>query len=104
VARWFNDDELKGLDPELVRRLDEARTFAKVPFIITSGLREGDSKAHGRGTAVDLRCSRSYDRMHIISGALLAGFRRIGVYSRHVHLDVDCKLPQDVLWFGGESK
>ena len=38
--------------------------------------------------------------MKIISGALLAGFRRIGVYDRHVHLDVDEKLPQDVMWWG----
>lgn len=104
MARWFSDEEIEGLDPELVRRLDEARGFAKVPFIITEGLATGGSHventAHGRGLAVDVSCRRSYRRMRIISGALLAGFRRIGVYDRHLHLDVDEKLPQDVLWTG----
>ena len=98
--KWFTDAEVEGLDPELVRRLDTARGFAKVPMEITSGYREGDDKSHGRGLAVDLRCSTSYRRMRIVSGALVAGFRRIGVYDRHVHLDVDEKLPQDVMWTG----
>ena len=98
--KWFTDAEVEGLDSELVRRLDEARGFAKVPMEITSGYRGGDDKSHGRGLAVDLRCSTSYRRMRIVSGALVAGFRRIGVYDRHVHLDVDEKLPQDVLWMG----
>jgi hypothetical protein len=100
MARWFSDVEVEHLDPELVRRLDEARGFAKVPFIITSGYREGDPRSHGRGLAVDIACTQSSRRMRIVSGAVLAGFRRIGVYDRHVHLDVDEKLPLDVMWWG----
>jgi hypothetical protein len=100
MARWFSNAEVAGLDEELVRRLDEARTKAMVPFVITSAFRLGDPRAHGRGKAVDIRCHTSYNRMRIISGALLAGFRRIGVYDRHVHLDVDESLPQDVMWHG----
>ena len=98
--KWFKDSEVVGLDPELVRMLDEARTFARVPFEITSGFREGDDKSHGRGLAVDLACVSSYRRMKVVSGLMLAGFRRIGVYDRHVHADIDKKLPEDVLWWG----
>ena len=98
--RWFEEWEVEGLDGELVRMLDEARTRAKVPFELTSSFRANDPRAHGRGTAVDVRCTKSYNRMKIVSGAILAGFRRIGVYDCHVHLDNDRKLPQDVMWWG----
>jgi hypothetical protein len=103
AVRWFSDAEVNGLNPRLVEMLEDARTRAKVPFEITSGYRPGDDKSHGRALAVDLRCSTSYRRMRIVSAALLAGFRRIGVYDLHVHLDIDKKLPQDVMWWG-ESK
>jgi hypothetical protein len=36
----------------------------------------------------------------IISGALRAGFNRIGIYPRHLHLDHDPSLPSDVIWYG----
>lgn len=104
MARWFSDEEIEGLDPELVRRLDTARSYAKTPMIITEGLASGGSHvantSHQRGLAVDIACHGSHARMKMVSGALLAGFRRIGVYDRHLHLDVDEKLPQDVLWTG----
>lgn len=115
--RWFTDAEVKGLDPELVQRLDNTRDAAGVPFEITSGYREGDDKSHGRRLAADLGCSTSYRRMRIVKSAVTLGahctncgsaniawdgtaFRRIGIYDRHVHLDIDKKLPQDVLWWG----
>jgi len=101
---YFSDDEVEGLQPELVEKLDRARGLAHVPFIITEGLAKGGShvedSAHQRGRAVDVRCSGSRDRMRIVSAALIVGFRRIGVYDKHVHLDVDDSLPQDVMWTG----
>lgn len=101
---FFSPEEVDGLDPALVSRLDKARGFAGVPFIITEGLGAGGShtpnSAHQRGLAVDIRCSSSRNRMKIVASALIAGFRRIGVYDRHVHLDVDDTLPQDVIWVG----
>lgn len=44
--------------------------------------------------------SRSRARYLIVRGALGAGFTRIGVYDRHVHLDCDPDLPPRVLWEG----
>ena len=101
--KWFTDEEVEGLNPRLIEMLDDARQKARVPFIITSGKRvsaPGKPKSHDRGNAVDLACDTSYRRMHIVSGALVAGFRRIGVYDRHVHLDIDEKSPFDVMWWG----
>lgn len=104
MPEHFSDAEVQGLRPDFVALLDKARGLAKVPFIITEGLAKGGSHveniAHQRGEAVDIRCSGSRDRMRIISAALVVGFRRIGVYDKHVHLDVDITLPQDVIWTG----
>lgn len=109
MARWFSEQEVVGLDPRLVDMLDSARGFAKVPFIVTSGRRseaENDasggvgSSSHLRGLAVDLACTGSRTRYRMISGLLLAGFNRIGVYTEHIHADVDESLPPDVMWTG----
>ncbi len=107
MARWFSDAEIAGLEPILVEKLDQARGFAKVPFIITSGKRTKEqneavggapNSAHLRGLAVDLRCTGSNTRFKMISALILAGFRRIVVYSGdgHVHVDVDESLPSPV--------
>ncbi len=111
-ARYFSEDEVRGLTPELVRMLDRARGLAHVPFHITSGLRTAGQNAdaggvhessHLRGYGVDIACFDSRARMRMVSALIVAGFRRIGIYSRHLHADCDESLPQDVLWFGGES-
>lgn len=112
MARHFRSTEIKGLQKELVDALDEAREVAGVPFVITSGLRSSESNeramgvensAHMTGLAVDLRADNSFDRFHILKGLLTAGFRRIGVYSGHIHADIDYTKPFPVMWFGGSS-
>lgn len=90
----------------LLLRLDAARDIAGMPFYITSDYRPGDPKAHGRGNAVDFRLSPVPAEINgrarwIVTRALLtASFRRIGLYDRHIHADVDEELPQDVIWIG----
>ncbi len=98
--KWFTLREVEGLRPELVDRLDWAREKAGVPFVITSGFRPGDPRAHGRGWAVDLRCWYSRPRFKILGALLEAGFRRVGVYDKHIHADLDPDLPQEVIWMG----
>lgn len=93
------------MDSRLVDKLDFARSLAKVPFIITQGrpgLHSPSSitGAHPKGLAVDIACTRSHDRMKMVAAAIIAGFKRIGVYDRHIHLDIDETLPQEVLWWG----
>lgn len=108
-ARYFNEDEVRGLDPKLVDMLDRARGLAKVPFRITSGLRAVDDNAdaggvkdsaHLRGLAVDLACFDSRTRMRMLPALIMAGFKRIGCYNAHLHADIDPDLPQEVLWVG----
>jgi zinc D-Ala-D-Ala carboxypeptidase len=107
--RYFKDAEIEGLDAELVAMLDWARGRSGVPFVITSGKRTPeqneramgvDASAHIKGLAVDLRCDNSPDRYKMVQALLLAGFKRIGVYNAHVHVDRDPDLPQEVCWIG----
>lgn len=112
MARYFKDSEIKGLDPKLVKALDEAREYAGIPFVITSGKRTSETNeralgvensAHLTGLAVDLRADNSLDRYQMVRGLLLAGFKRIGVYSGHIHADLDYGKPYPVMWLGGLS-
>jgi hypothetical protein len=105
MAKHFRPNEIVGLDPVLVEMLDEAREVSAIPFFITCGFvtEQGlhvSGSAHLRGKAVDLRCAYSNLRFLIVTALLSAGFKRIGLYDRHIHADIDTTLPQDVIWVG----
>lgn len=101
------------LNPELMKVLDMARGFAGVPFQITSGYRTpqentavgGVAKStHMDRNAVDIHCT-DQTRYQIITGALKAGFTRIGIYKDHLHLDIG-KAPdyvQNVCWYSDKD-
>ena len=101
---FFTKEEFEpgadAMSHELLRRLDDARAMAKIPFRITSAYRMGDDGAHGSGEAVDIGCTSSRARYHIVNSLLLTGFNRIGVYDKHVHADVSETRDQDVIWWG----
>jgi len=104
MAKYFSPEETYKLDEKLVEMLDAARAAAGVPFVITEGYASGGSHvsntAHQRGLAVDLRCWNSSSRNKMLRALLGAGFRRIGLYDKHIHVDIDETLPQDVIWIG----
>ena len=109
MAVYFTDEEIKGLDKELVAKLDTARKAAGIPFRITSGLRTCaandavlgvEGSAHLKGLAVDLAVESGSDRFLIVKALLASGFVRIGAYTNHVHCDLDPEKPQNVLWIG----
>lgn len=109
MAKYFSDDEVKGLDPRLTILLDQMRARAGIPIIITCGLRspnmntacEGVSdSAHLGGLAVDLRCADSATRFKLIEAAYFVGFKRIEDGTLHVHVDIDESKPQNVMWVG----
>jgi zinc D-Ala-D-Ala carboxypeptidase len=111
MGRWhyFTDMEVDGLDTEFVAKLDQARHYAKTPFNLTSGKRTPEdneramgveASSHCKGLAVDIGCSDSRSRKLIVAGLLLAGFNRLGIYDRHVHVDSDPDKDQDVIWLG----
>lgn len=106
---FFKDSEVQGLDKELCAMLDWARGRATIPFVITCGLRTPEhndkvggvqDSSHLRGLAVDMACSDSTARYKMVQALLLAGFKRLGVYDKHVHVDRDESLPQEVMWVG----
>lgn len=106
-STYFDKDEFdhpEKMDQEFIAMLDVARGIAKVPFKITSDYRE-DSKAHYNGKGVDIAAADGATRFAIVNGAVRAGFTRIGVYDRHVHLDNETEPthPERVMWIGKSS-
>ena len=110
MAKYFTDEEIKGLVPELVEKLDRARELCGFAFVITSGFRTveeneriGGAKnsAHLKGMAADLRRPLDEELVYRMCWAAgLAGFRRIEVCDRHIHVDVDETKDKDIMWFG----
>lgn len=118
MAKFFSPDETHGLNPLLVSMLDDARERAGIPFVITSGFRDPaqnasaggvEDSAHSHttmaglpdGFAVDIRVpDDSRSRFHILKGLFGAGFCRVGIYDKHVHVDIDPSKPQFVCWTG----
>lgn len=109
IAKYFTEDETRGLKDELIQGLDKARSIAGIPFVITSPVRtlaENQSSggvedsSHLQGWAVDLRCSDSSSRYAIVKALLAVEFTRIGIYDKHVHVDCDPTKPSNVIWIG----
>ena len=107
--KYFTDEEANGLDAELMSKLDTARHVSGVPFFITSGKRTADSNtsaggvedsSHLKGLAVDLRVTGDDTRYLMVKGLLAAGFTRIGLYSSHIHVDLDSEKNAERLWVG----
>lgn len=105
--KYFKQSEIKGLNDQLVLMLDQARGFAQIPFIITSGLRTAqenqrvggvDDSAHLKGLAVDLQCYNGQDRFKIVTALLKAGFSRIEITKNHIHTDIDNSKPQNTIF------
>jgi len=102
---------LNNTKPGLILKLNEARSIAGIPFKITSGSRCGShnqavggsqSSSHLYGTAVDISCAKPSDRYKIVTALLEAGFTRIGVANSFIHVDIDDKKVQEVIWtYGG---
>lgn len=106
--KYFKANEIAGLKPELVKKLDEAREKAGIPFVITSGKRTiitneevggVENSSHLTGEAVDLRCQTSVDRWKMLNALLAVKFNRIGIYKNHLHCDISKDKPQEVIWY-----
>lgn len=91
----------------LVSMLQVARDTADRPFRITSGYRCANrnaavggvpESAHTRGLAVDISCGDSRARFDMLRALFSAGFRRIGIGTDFIHVDVDEEKVQSVVW------
>lgn len=56
------------------------------------------NSGHLRGLAVDCLIPDSATRFKVIHCALRIGFRRIGIGKNFIHLDIDDRLPQNMIW------
>lgn len=79
-----------------------------MPLKITSSFRSPElnrtcggspTSSHLKGLAVDIVCTESSTRYKIINAAISLNFVRIGVYDKHIHLDIDHSKPV-ALWLG----
>jgi len=96
-----------------IRKLDEARQIAGIPFNISSGYRckkhnfdEGGSitSSHLSGLAADIMVACDYHRLLIIESLLIAGFQRIGVANNMIHVDIDPDKPSSFWLYPAKKK
>lgn len=111
---YFSDEEVKGLNKDLCAMLYRARGIAGVPFRLTSttGGQHAPNSAHYKGLAVDIGLGnyqegfeRDFNRHAMLKGLFMAGFKRIEVCPKHIHVDIG--EPPDyvspICWIGTDS-
>lgn len=114
--KYFKDKEFKEATPpcslsqmneEFMKRLDECRDFAGVPFIINSAYRSVEyekskkrpgTSQHCKGLAADIACNTNSIRYRILGALLICGFRRIGIGSNFIHVDMGYPNTQPIIW------
>ena len=108
------------LAENFVRKLNVFRFLVDEPVFVTSGYRCPDfqkmlydealanddpdppplTSAHTKGLGVDVWCPDSGMRRKMLIAAEAAGFKRVGIYNNHLHLDDDPDKPSEVYWVG----
>ena len=103
--------EPDAMSPTLARRLLRMRRIYGRPIVITGSCRKRKGprrkSAHeknrdGFWEGLDLKVRGGKQRARMHDAAKKAGFRRIGVYDKHIHVDTATarRFAQDVLWPG----
>ena len=92
-----------------IKKLDDAREIAGIPFKINSGYRsinqitkvggvKSSSHMNIPCNAVDIHIGSSSERYKIMSAAIKVGINRIGIGKNFIHLDTDKKKSQELVW------
>ena len=105
MTKYFKEGEYK-MDADFLAKLDKAREFAKVPFIINSAYRSPEhpesiknpTSSHIKGLAVDIRTTDSRTRYKVLNALIHVGFNRIGIADTFIHVDDDKDKSQQVIW------
>ena len=97
--KYFKDNEVIGLKPELISMIDKARGLSNTPYKITSGYRSPEqnkkvggvsNSSHTKGLAVDLACTDNIKRTLILKGLYNCGSDLfIEICKSHIHIDID---------------
>lgn len=106
----FDSPDLEGsgkdMCVEFLKKIDNARELAGIPFKINSGMRTKKwnqhvggrlGSSHLKGCASDVHCNNSADRIKIVASLIQAGFRRLGIANTFVHVDCD-KDKDNAIW------
>ena len=84
------------MDAKFMRRLNTARRFAGLPFVLNSAFRSVEHEKlmnrtgnsfHTKGRAVDIKCLDGNSRAVIVSALIKAGFHGIGISNTFIHVD-----------------
>jgi len=106
MSKYFKKIEY-NMDADFLAKLDKAREFANIPFIINSAYRSPEQNArvggkpnssHLRGLAVDIRANDSSTRYIVLNALVKVGFNRIGIASSFIHVDDDKEKANNVIW------
>ena len=105
MTKYFKEVEYK-MDVDFLAKLDKAREFAKVPFVINSAYRSPEHKesiknptsSHIKGLAVDIKATDSRTRYKVLNALMHVGFNRIGIADTFIHVDDDKDKSQQVIW------
>lgn len=105
MSKYFKNIE-HNMDVDFLAKLDEAREFANIPFIINSAYRSPEhpesiknpTSSHIKGLAVDIKATNSRQRGLILDALRMVGFTRIGIAKTFIHVDWDFDKSQDVTW------
>ena len=107
----FDSPDLKGsgknVSDELINMLDIVRKKYGKSVVINSGYRTPEhnksvggtsESSHIKGLAADIACNNSTDRFKLEGVLREVGFKRIGMGSTFIHVDIDKDKTQNVLW------
>ena len=105
MSKYFKNIEYK-MDVNFLCKLDEAREYAGIPFIINSAYRSPEhplsiinpTSSHIKGLAVDISAKDSRQRFLILDALFMVGFNRIGIAGTFIHVDLDIDKSQNVVW------
>jgi len=105
MSKYFKNVE-DNMDVYFLAKLDEAREYANIPFIINSAYRspkhpesiKNPTSSHIKGLAVDIKANDSRQRFLILDALIQVGFNRIGIAGTFIHVDLDLDKSQNVIW------
>lgn len=98
---------LEQLNSRLVDTAILAQRMCGHPFHINCAYRSKEydiskgrsgNSAHCKGFALDIATPDSHTRYLVLVGCVLAGFRRIGVGKRFLHVDLDDSKPNPIIF------
>lgn len=101
------------MDLRFVKKLDEARSIAGIPFKVTSGWRSPEyqedlrkrgyptsrgKSPHEKGVACDIYVKNDKARAKILDSLQEVGLNRFGIASNFIHVDADFDRNANRIW------